>query len=275
MQSASNDPGGPNARLLDANPLVDKLRQKKNAMGASAVTSATSRMLSAEMLALIDKLVVLWGDPPKRAFRRDTMEATVAICAGIKALFHFVSLEVEADAAKESEAIKSGLTVPLITVPDDEVSKDLQVTEWDVVNQSAGGLKVRRIGTLSQPIAVGEAIGVKFVGRPRWTVAVVRWLTLLDDEGMEFGIQFLAPAARSVTIQPTTNASGAQKLGLLIPEFDPADASESLLTPPLTFSDLREFEIEDNGELSVVRATHLLERTQRFELFQIAASTAA
>jgi hypothetical protein len=273
MQSASNDPGGPNARLLDANPIVEKLRQKKNAMGSAAVSSATTRLLSAEMLALIDKLLVLWGDPPKRAYRRDAMEATVAICAGIKALFHFVSLEDPGDTARESEEIKSGITMPLITVPEDEVSDALQVTEWDVVNQSAGGLKVRRTGKLSQPISVGEAIGVKFMGRPRWTVAVVRWLTLLDEDGMEFGIQFLAPAARSVTIQPTTNTSGVQKLGLLIPEFDPTDTNESLLTPPLTFSDLREFEIEDQGALSLVRATHLLERTQRFELFQIAAST--
>jgi hypothetical protein len=275
MQSASNDPGGPNARLLDANPIVDKLRQKKNAMETGAVSSATSRMLSAEMQALINKLLVLWGDPPKRTFRRDAMEATVAVCAGIKALFHFVSLEEQADAARESEAIRGGITIPLIAVPEDEVSKALQVTEWDVVNQSAGGLKVRRIGQLNQAISVGEAIGVKFVGRPRWTVGVVRWLTLLEEEGMEFGIEFLAPAARSVTIQPTAATGGGQKLGLLIPEFDPMDASTSLLTPPLTFSDLREFEVEDRGELSLVRATQLLERTQRFELFHISASGSA
>ncbi len=272
MQSASNDPGGPNARLLDANPIVDKLRQKKKAMESGVATSATSRMMSAETLALVNKLVVLWGDPPKRAFRRDAMEATVAVCAGIKALFHFVSLEAQVDAAKEAEAIQGGLTIPLISVPEDDVSKALQVSEWDVVNQSAGGLKVRRIGALSQPIGVGEVVGIKFVGRTRWTVGVVRWLTLLEEEGMEFGVQFIAPAARSVTLQQTANATGAQKLGLLIPEFDPMESGDSLLTPPLTFGDLREFEVEDQGELSLVRATQLLERTQRFELFHIAQS---
>ena len=40
----------------------------------------------------------------------------------------------------------SGITIPLIAVPDDEVSQGLQVNEWDVVNQSAGGLKVKRAG---------------------------------------------------------------------------------------------------------------------------------
>jgi hypothetical protein len=200
------------------------------------------------------------------------MEATVAVCAGIKALFHFVALEAQADAAQEAEAIHSGLTIPLISVPGDDVSKALQMTEWDVVNQSAGGLKVRRIGPLGQPIGVGEVVGIKFVGRTRWTVGVVRWLTLLEEEGMEFGVQFIAPAARSVTIQQTANATGAQKLGLLIPEFDPMESGDSLLAPPLTFGDLREFEVEDKGELSLVRATQLLERTQRFELFHIVQS---
>jgi hypothetical protein len=96
-----------------------------------------------------------------------------------------------------------------------------------------------------------------------------------EEEGMEFGIQFIAPAARSVTLQQTANATGAQKLGLLIPEFDPMESGDSLLTPPLTFGDLREFEVEDQGELSLVRATQLLERTQRFELFHIAQSRSA
>jgi hypothetical protein len=35
-----------------------------------------------------------------------------------------------------------------------------------------------------------------------------------------------------------------------------------------TFADLREFSLNDHGELSTVRATTLIERTSKFDLFQ-------
>ena len=47
---------------------------------------------------------------------------------------------------------------------------------------------------------------------------------------------------------------------------------DSLLTPPNTYSDLREFELDHHGSVTVVRAANLIEKTGRFELFHVAAS---
>ncbi len=270
--SAMEDPGGPNARLLDANPLVDRLRQRKQAIESGNVSATMSRMLSLESMQLLLKLIALWGDPPKRAYRRDPMDTSVAICAGIRAISHFVSQEPKTDPNAEAAAIQLGITIPLISVPDDEVSQGLQVNEWVVVNQSAGGLKVRRQGGTNQNIAVGEAIGIKFLGKARWTIGVVRWVTMLEDGGLEFGIQFLAPAARCVAITPTITSSGTVKLGLLLHESEQSSDTDSLLTPPATYSDLREFEVEEDGAVVLVRATSLIEKTGRFELFHISPS---
>ena len=272
LSSTDEDAGGPNWRMLDANGIVDRLKTRKLAFETGNVSVTTSRGMSPEAMALLAKLVTLWGDPPKRAYRRDPMDTNVAICAGIRAITHFVSLEPQTDPGAESEAIRAGLTIPLISIPEDEVSTGLRVNEWEVVNQSAGGLKVRRIGTTNQPITVGEAIGIKFMGRARWTIGVVRWLTVLDDGGLEFGIQFLAPAARSVAVQPTI-AGGAQvRSGLLLAEGDSFEGADSILTPPNTYADLREFEVEDEGMVICVRATSLIEKTGRFELFHFAPS---
>ena len=41
-----------------------------------------------------------------------------------------------------------------IRVHNDEVSRGMNVGEWDVVNQSAGGLKVRRVGATGQSITL-------------------------------------------------------------------------------------------------------------------------
>jgi cyclic-di-GMP-binding protein len=272
FQSATDeDAGGTNWRLLDANGIVDRLKTRKQAFETGNVSATSSKGMSPDAMALLAKLITLWGDPPKRAYKRDPMDTNVALCAGIRAITHFVSQEPQVDPGAEAEAIRAGLTIPLISIPEDEVSTGLRVNEWEVVNQSAGGLKVRRIGTTHQPITVGEAIGIKFMGRARWTIGVVRWLTVLDDGGMEFGIQFLAHAARSVAVQPTSG--GAQvRSGLLLAEGEGFEGADSILTPPSTYADLREFEIEDEGAVTCIRATSLIEKTVRFELFHFSSS---
>jgi hypothetical protein len=192
------------------------------------------------------------------------METTVAICVGLRAVSHFVSLEPAHDPGAEAEALRKGITMPLKAIPTDDSSQPIPIFEWDVVNQSAGGLKVRRMGATQQPIGVGEVLGIKFLDRARWTVGAVRWITLFDEGGMEFGIQFLGPLARMVWVQPTIANSPQAKLALRL--------DDSLLTPPNTFSELREFEVDEDGAVSCVRATNLIEKTGRFELFHVSPS---
>ena len=272
LLSASDDTGGPNWRLLDANPIVDKLRAKKQAAETGNVSATMSKALGPDGLALLGKLATLWGDPPKRAHRRNPGESsTVAICVGLKAVSHFVSFEPRLDAEGQAEALKRGITMPLMALPSDEAAQPIPVFEWDVVNQSHGGLKVRRFAATPQPIAVGEVVGVKLTSRSRWTVGVARWITVFDEGGMEFGIQFLGSLARPVWVQPTIASAPQAKPGLVLAYGDSGEP-DSILTQPNTYADLREFEVTEDEATSVVRATSLIEKTSRFELFHFASS---
>ena len=268
--SANDDTGGPNWRLFDANPIVDKLRQKKNAAEAGQVSATLSKSLGPDMLALLGRLITLWGDPPKRSAKRNPGgESSVAICVGLKAVGHFVSFEPRAD---EADALKKGITMPLMALPTDDASQPIPVFEWDIVNESTGGLKVRRMGATQQPIGVGEVVGVKLKSRAYWTVGVARWITMFDEGGMEFGIQFLGSMARNVWVQPTITSAPQAKPGLWMVFGDYSNEPDSLLTPPNTYSDLREFELDHGGNVTVVRAESLIEKTGRFELFHVAPS---
>jgi hypothetical protein len=244
---------------------VDKMRMRKQAIETGNVSATMSRSVSPEVLALMGKLIALWGDPPRRAYRRDAMETSVAICVGLKSVSHFVS--VEPDAAEEAARIQAGITIPLLAVPDDETSKRFPVFEWNVVNQSEGGVKVRRAEETAQPVAVGELVGIKFIGRARWTLGAVRWITQLDEGGLEFGVQFIAPAARLVWVQPADSRSPQAKQGLVLDDEGSEEAA--LLTGPNLFEDMRVYELEEQGSLWSVRATRLIERTGRFELFHV------
>lgn len=269
--SANDDTGGPNWRILDANPLVDKLRLKMNAIETGNVSATTRGMVSPETLPLMRKLETLWGDPPKRAHRRLPSEGTVAICAGIKAIAHYVDLEQRQIA--DADGVRRGITMPLMPLPLDEAEQPIPVYEYDVVNRSEGGLKVRRLGATAQPVAVGEVVGIMEAGARRWSVGVMRWVTVFEDGGMEFGLQFLAPSAQPVAVQPTITSSTSQvRMGLLLDSDEQPGVRESLLAPVNTYSELREFELDDEGSISRVRARGLIEKTARFELFHVSPS---
>jgi hypothetical protein len=269
MLSANDDTGGPNWRLLDANPVVERMRARKNAHETGNVSQTLSRSVTPETLALLGRLIALWGNPPKRASRRDPRETSVAICVGLKSVSHFVSLEPSvAAAASEAAAVRAGITIPLIAVPDDEASKAFPVREFDVVNQSEGGVKVRRCGDLPQALVVGEVVAMKFMGRPRWTVGVARWITQLGDDEIEFGVQFLSSTTSAVWVQPGDSSSPQAKRGIV---FADDGAPEALLTAQGLFAQGRAYELIADGETSTVVADGLIERTARFDLFDVSA----
>lgn len=271
LPQINDDVGGPNWRLLDANPVVDKLRAKKQAAETGNVSATMSKSMGPDGLAFLARLITLWGDPPKRMQQRDASQSTVAICVGLKAVGHFVAHEPRMEPAAEADALRRGITMPLTALPTDDASQAIPVFEWDTVNQSMGGLKVRRIEAVPQPIAVGEIVGVKLMERPYWTVGVVRWLTVFDEGGMEFGIQFLGIMARPVWVQPTIASAPQAKLGLRL-ATDEGFEADALLTPPNTYSDLREYELNDDGDVACVRADGLIEKTGRFEFFHVSPS---
>jgi hypothetical protein len=269
--SASDDTGGPNWRLFDANPIVDKLRARKQALDSGNVSANLSRTLGEDGSQLIAKLMVLWGDPPKRAYRRDPSDMTVAVCVGLKAISHFVSHDAKVDASTQELALRKGITMPLPAMMEDDAGRSVPIYEWAVVNQSAGGLKVRRAQGALQPLAVGELIGIRAPGKPQWTIAVVRWITTLDDGGAEFGLQYIGTALRAVWVQPTIAANPQAKQGLLVADED-SPGQDILAAAPSTYSELREFDLTGDNFTTRMRASGLIELTGRFDLFHLAAS---
>ena len=251
-----DDTGGANWRLLDANPVVAKLRQARE-----EATRAKAHVKKADA-DLVAKLTRLWGDPPKRTSRRDPGRNTVAISMGLDGVAHFVSLELKVDGARQDEMLKRGITMPMAPLPLGDQAEPIPVFEWDIVNESTGGLRVRREGRTEQPIAVGEVAGIKMQGRANWAIGVVRWVTILEHGGMEFGLQFLAPMARKVVVSGWGVPSGT---GLLMEK----DGEPTVLASPNAFSTQREIELDDAGDQKLMKPGDVVEATQRFELFKV------
>jgi hypothetical protein len=219
---------------------------------------------------MLGRLATLWGDPPKRSSRRNPSDSSVAICVGIKAVSHFVSFEPKMDAAAEAEALKRGITMPLVALPVDESN---QAIPGDRVGRGErerrrpqgtahGGHATHRRGRGDRREAE-ESRPLDHLG--------VRWITMFEEGGMEFGIQFLGSMATPVWVQPTITAAPQAKQGLLFAYADSGEA-DAVLTAANTFADLREFELNEDGMVTVVRATSLIEKTSRFDLFHVSPS---
>jgi hypothetical protein len=253
-------------RVVDPTKLVDRLQQRLRA-SAGTTTPGKSRATH-DLTDLISRLIRLWGDPPKRQFRRSPTDSSVALCSGIRAICHFTELSAQEDPEADAQAIRDGHTVPLLKIPDDSASQALGIEVWQVLNQSANGLRMHREAGGRVAVAVGETVGVRFVGGKSWNVGVVRWLTLLEGAALEFGVELVAPSADSIVIEPTIGSAGRPAAALRLHPLLPGADSDTLLTSPDTFADLREFELRDIGSSTTVRATTLVERTSRFDMFQ-------
>ncbi len=267
-------PTGQILRLIDPTRLVDKLQQRIRAQtgaGNSSHSAAKSRATH-DLADLQQRLVRLWGDPPKRQFRRNPADASIALCGGIKAIAYFTELAANEDPEADAKAIRDGDTIPLLKIPQDPMSQMVGVEKWQVLNQSVNGLRLYRESGGAVGVTVGEVVGVRFVGGRSWNVGVVRWLTALDGDALEFGVELIAPAAASIMIEPTIGSGSKPTPALVLQSTTPDQDSDTVLTLTDTFSDLREFELVEHAEVNIVRATTLIERTSRFDLFQFQTS---
>ena len=261
-------PSGQVLRLIDPTKLVDKLQQRVRAQtGPGGNVSAKSRATH-DLTDLQQRLVRLWGDPPKRQSRRNPADSSIALCGGIKAIAYFTDLANNEDPEADARAIRDGDTIPLLRIPQDPMSQMVGVEQWHVLNQSANGLRLHRETGGSVGVTVGEVVGVRFVAGRNWNIGVVRWLTLLEGNALEFGVELISPAAASITIEPTIGGGGKPMPALMLLNAAPDWDNDTVLSFTDTFSDLREFELIDRDQLTNVRATTLVERTSRFDLFQ-------
>ena len=259
------DPGGPNWRFLDANPVVDRLREALEALDAGHAAPALAAWPAGAAREAAMRLIRLWEDPPHRLLRRDAASGSVAICVGVKPIAHFVAHD--AGAPDETEALRDRLTMPLRALPEDESGQLIPIHEWNVVNLSAGGMKVRRTASTSHPIAVGEIVGIKTPGKPLWTVGATRWITAQDDGTTEFGVQFFAEAACAVWMKRPSPAT-PPTLGILV-TFTEDESAEALLAPAGSFAPGLEFEVRGEGLRYRAVAGDAIERNAHFDLFRI------
>jgi hypothetical protein len=92
-----------------------------------------------------------------------------------------------------------------------------------------------------------------------------------EDPKIEIGLQLLAPQASPALVRHLFGDDDQTwQLAILFPENPTLKQPPMLAAPRGTFHELRKYEIEHGGGVTIIRGVKLVEQTPGFELFQFA-----
>jgi hypothetical protein len=126
-----------------------------------------------------------------------------------------------------------------------------------LINTSPGGYCVTWETVVPPSLQAGEVLGVREQANHPWSIAVVRWIRQVKNQGTQIGIELLAPSAAPCgirLIQKIGNSSEYLR-GLLLPEISVVNQAATLITPRLPFQSGSRISMlydgrEDQGTLS-------------------------
>ena len=126
-----------------------------------------------------------------------------------------------------------------------------------LINTSPGGYCVIWESNVPPSLQAGEVLGVREQSNHPWSIAVVRWIRQVKNQGTQVGIELLAPSAAPCgvrLIQKIGNSSEYLR-GLLLPEISVVNQAATLITPRLPFQSNSRISMlydgrEDQGTLS-------------------------
>ena len=224
---------------------------------------------------LLRRLSRAWSLPPKRAFNRQPAAAVAEICAGIKALSHYLTVQTDPESNAERARLQAATTMSLKAVAagsEAEVRPELITNQCEILNQSASGLALRKTPDSKPLVAVGEIIGVRLPDNDSWNVGAARWVQSNDAQEIELGIQLIAPNGIPLFIEAASGPLTRKHEALLLPGMEALRQAPTILAPRDTYREGMEYKLEHQDRIDRIKATRLVEQTTHFELFQFIAA---
>ena len=138
------------------------------------------------------------------------------------------------------------------------------------LNESAGGYCLNWYGEQIPKILVGELIGIRSsLADRQFGLGLVRWMKSALNEGMQVGVQMIAPHATAVTAKRIKQSSQHPQDCLLLPEVGTSGQPTSLVCPAFPFKVGDLLILDDRGQSHEIKLTRLLESSGAISQFQI------
>ena len=294
-------------RLLNTQGLTQVMREE---MVSTHETPNSHLQPTAQDMSpdIMRRLMLTWGVIPKRRFTRTRKFAQVQVSTGLSsAHYHirsesafnpesggntptaeptfqnrsnFSSAPITTEVGRMPEFWELGAGGTIDWKPDSDKPSQNTATNatptqqlWKMVNVSAGGYCLLWDNQETTQAQVGELVWLQEIDSQQvytWGMGVIRWMKSADKDGLELGVQMLAPNAVAVaakTSRDGKNFSAYQRC-LLLPEIAAIQQPATLLLPALTSQTGSTVIVNIHNKEHCVSLTKMLENTGTFGQFQ-------
>ena len=230
----------PMDKLLDSRDLVAHLQliRRRSEEGSAAELAALpvseGRPVLLDLLARLERH---WSDPPRRGFQRQPGRHAVDLAPGLPTI----------------AAVAGG--------------SEIGIERWQVLNESPGGLALRRDGSGQTRVAVGEQIAVRHGGTGSWQPALVRWVHDEQDALLECGVQLLAPRLQVLSLRLDA-ADSPPRPALQLPAMISLQRPALLVLARGSFNPGRQCWVNGPEGTAVLRLMRMEDHTQSVEMVE-------
>lgn len=223
--------------------------------------------------AMLLRLINVWGLNPKRTFRRtERPDAKVDVVVGLDAINYWLNgarrFVVSAELIGPfQQRTNIGAFARPRDPPQPAVEVEHEHSSWDVQDESAGGMSLRKLGIVRRRVKVGDLVATRLGAGDGWTVGVVRWVKSPNSSNVEIGTQRLAASATPIVVKvvPDNNEESEFLPALLLPAVSALNEPPTLVTPCNVFRPGRTVYMDDGHRLSRLITKQLMEVASGFE----------
>ena len=151
------------------------------------------------------------------------------------------------------------------------LDKDAPDLHWIISNVSAGGYCLRWDSKTTSRAQVGELIGI-CEKEPdhtyQWRVGVIRWMQYTQKNGLEIGIQVLAPKLIPCKVKRSNRKTEDPFDGLMLPGIKPIQQPSTILVPAHAFKKDDTLSISIHDRDMEIKLGTIREHTGSFTQFQ-------
>ncbi|BAU49042.1 GTPase [Sulfurifustis variabilis] len=262
-------------RLLNTVELARTLHIQLTTLQAGVPPSALG--LPAELYAdgeeMLRRLVHVWGVNPKRVFRRNARpNLDIDVIIGTDAINYWLNggrrfLPSAAFVGPHPQRTCVGTFGKKQLEAE---NTDHEYSVWQLQDESAGGMSLRKTGLVKRPVRVGDLLATRFSEDQPWSISVVRWVRSPNPSRVEIGTQRMAPSAQPVLVKTVTGDKKESDFlaALLLPEIPMLKQPQTLVTPRNVFRPNRILYMDDGHRLERLVGKQLIELSAGFERFQ-------
>ncbi|MFT5709383.1 MAG: hypothetical protein ACI8QT_000069 [Halioglobus sp.] len=138
-----------------------------------------------------------------------------------------------------------------------------------MTNSSPGGYCLEWFAELPARMRAGDIVGVREGGRSEWIIAVIRWVSQLEQAKTLIGVELLSPSAMpyGARVQKVTGKEASLRRVLLLPEIKLVGQPHTLITPHAGFRERQKVILVSGGEEFLIQLQRQTSTTENFTQF--------